>query len=30
MSVNNAKQVLGQEGERVAERYLQKKGYKLV
>ncbi len=28
--MNNAKQVLGQEGERVAERYLQKKGYKLV
>ena len=30
VSVNNAKQVLGQEGERVAERYLKKKGYKLV
>jgi len=26
----NARQVLGQEGERVAEQYLKKKGYKLV
>ena len=30
MSVNNAKQVLGKEGERIAEQYLKKKGYKLV
>jgi len=30
MSVNNAKQVLGKEGERIAERYLKEKGYKLV
>jgi putative endonuclease len=29
MSLNN-KQVLGKEGERVAEQYLKKKGYKLV
>jgi len=28
--VNNAKQVLGKEGERVAEQYLRKKGYRLV
>ena len=30
MSVDNAKQVLGKEGERIAEQYLKKKGYKLV
>ena len=30
MSVDNAKQVLGKEGERVAEQYLKRKGYKLV
>ena len=30
MAVNNGKLLLGKEGERVAERYLQKKGYKLV
>jgi putative endonuclease len=30
MSGNNAKQVLGREGERIAEQYLKKKGYKLV
>lgn len=30
MSVNNAKQVLGKEGERIAEQYLKGKGYKLV
>jgi len=30
MSGNNGKLLLGKEGERVAERYLQKKGYKLV
>lgn len=30
MSVDNAKQVLGKQGERVAEQYLKKKGYKLV
>jgi putative endonuclease len=30
MSVSNGKQLLGQEGERIAERYLIKKGYKLV
>jgi putative endonuclease len=30
MSVNNARQVLGKEGERIAERFLKKKGYKLV
>jgi len=30
VSVNNAKQVLGKEGERIAEQYLKKKGYKLV
>ena len=28
--MNNAKQVLGKEGERVAEQYLKKKGYTLV
>jgi len=28
--VNNANQVLGQEGERIAEAYLSKKGYRLV
>jgi putative endonuclease len=30
MPSNNGKLLLGQEGERVAERYLQRKGYKLV
>ena len=30
MIVNNARILLGKEGERVAERYLKKKGYKLV
>jgi putative endonuclease len=30
MTANNAKQVLGKEGELVAERFLKKKGYKLV
>jgi len=30
MSVNNARQVLGKEGELVAERFLKNKGYKLV
>ena len=30
MPENNGKLLLGKEGERVAERYLQKKGYKLV
>jgi len=30
MSLNNSKQILGKEGERVAEQYLKKKGYKLV
>jgi putative endonuclease len=30
MSVDNAKQLLGKEGERVAEQYLKKKGFKLV
>ena len=30
MSVDNAKQVLGKEGERIAEQYLKRKGYKLV
>jgi putative endonuclease len=30
VSVNNAKQVLGKEGERIAEQYLKEKGYKLV
>ncbi len=30
MSVDNAKQYLGREGERVAEKYLKKKGYILV
>jgi putative endonuclease len=30
MSVSNDKQLLGKEGERIAERYLIKKGYKLV
>lgn len=29
-TVNNAKQLLGKEGERLAERYLKKKGYKVV
>lgn len=28
--MGNAKQILGKEGERIAERYLAKKGYKLV
>ena len=30
MSINNSKQVLGREGERIAEAYLKKKGYKLI
>lgn len=30
MSVDNAKQVLGKEGERIAAQYLKRKGYKLV
>lgn len=30
MSVNNTKQILGREGERIAEQYLEKKGYKLI
>jgi putative endonuclease len=30
MSLNNSKQVLGKEGERIAEAYLKKKGYKIV
>jgi putative endonuclease len=30
MSLNNGKQVLGKEGERIAERFLLKKGYRLV
>ncbi len=30
MAANDARQVLGREGERVAERFLKKKGYKLV
>ena len=30
MTVNNAKQVLGKEGERVAEQYLKRKGYVVV
>ena len=30
MSGNNAKQVLGKEGEKVAEKYLVRKGYKIV
>lgn len=30
MSVNNGKQLLGKEGERIAEAYLKKKGYKIV
>jgi putative endonuclease len=30
MSLSNGKQLLGKEGERIAERYLIKKGYKLV
>ncbi len=30
MSVNNRKQVLGREGERIAEAYLKRKGYKLI
>ena len=30
MSLNNGKQLLGKEGERVAEEYLKKKGYRLV
>ena len=30
MSLNNGKQVLGKEGERIAEEYLKKKGYRLV
>jgi putative endonuclease len=30
MAVNNAKQVLGREGERVAEQFLKQKGFKIV
>lgn len=30
MAVNNAKQVLGREGERIAEQFLREKGFKLV
>lgn len=30
MSIANAKQVLGKEGERIAEQYLKKKGYKVI
>ena len=30
MSVNNGKQLLGKEGERIAEAFLKKKGYKIV
>lgn len=30
MTIDNAKQVLGKEGERIAEQYLKKKGYKLI
>jgi putative endonuclease len=30
MTVNNAKQLLGREGERLAEQYLKQKGYKVV
>ena len=30
MPANNGKLLLGKEGERLAERYLQNKGYKLV
>jgi putative endonuclease len=30
MSVNDFKQLLGKEGERLAEQYLKKKGYKIV
>ena len=30
MSLNNGKQLLGKEGERIAEEYLKKKGYRLV
>lgn len=30
MTVNNAKQLLGREGERLAEQYLKKKGYKVI
>ena len=30
MSVHNAKQILGKEGERIAEEYLKRKGYRLV
>ena len=30
MSVNNGKQLLGREGERIAEAYFKKKGYKIV
>ena len=30
MSLDNTKQVLGKEGERIAEQYLKKKGYKLI
>ena len=30
MSLNNGKQILGKEGERIAEAYLRKKGYKII
>jgi putative endonuclease len=30
MSINNSKQALGKEGERIAEQYLKRKGYKLI
>jgi len=30
MSLNNGKQLLGKEGERIAEAYLKKKGYRIV
>jgi putative endonuclease len=30
MSMNDSKQLLGKEGERLAEQYLKKKGYKIV
>ena len=30
MNLNNTKQVLGKEGERIAEAYLRKKGYKII
>ena len=30
MNLNNTKQLLGKEGERIAEAYLRKKGYKII